>query len=184
MKLIIIGTSCSGKSTLAGKVSEITGIEHIELDYLQWLPDWQCRSEEEFRDLVKKAAKAEHWIIDGNYSIARDIHWAAADMVIWLNYSFPIVFYRALKRSIKRMFSGEEVCNGNKETIGRTFFNRESILLWVIKTHRRRKDTYQQILDEHCKDAEIIIFRKPADAEKWLKESAHNIMNYVAADVS
>ena len=41
MRLAVIGTSCSGKSTLAKKVANKLGIRYIEQDKLFWLPHWQ-----------------------------------------------------------------------------------------------------------------------------------------------
>ena len=167
-RILIIGTSCAGKSTLARKLSEILKIPHVELDELQWLPGWNNRSDDEFRDKVTEAAAKPAWIMDGNYSLARDIHWAKAEKVIWLNYSFSVVLFRAFKRSISRMITKKKVCNGNVETFRQTFLSKESILLWVIKTHRKRKNEYRGILEKYCKNAEIIELNKPSEAVEFL----------------
>jgi adenylate kinase family enzyme len=48
-RIVIIGTSCSGKTTLATTIKEILNITHIELDVLYWKPNWIERSNNEFK---------------------------------------------------------------------------------------------------------------------------------------
>lgn len=40
-RVVIVGTSGSGKTTMARELSVLLGTPHIELDALQWLPGWQ-----------------------------------------------------------------------------------------------------------------------------------------------
>ena len=39
-RLVVVGTSGSGKTTVAGQLALILGVPHIELDSLHWEPDW------------------------------------------------------------------------------------------------------------------------------------------------
>jgi adenylate kinase family enzyme len=146
-RVAVVGTSCSGKTTFAGQLSKKLGVPHIELDALHWLPDWQERSVPEFRNLVKQETAKERWVSDGNYSKVQDIVMGRATDVVWLNYPFPLVFWRGLKRSVVRSFTREELFSGNRESIRITFFSRDSILLWIIKSYKRniaRYRAYQQ----------------------------------------
>ncbi|ASC70268.1 Shikimate kinase [Halomicronema hongdechloris C2206] len=54
-RIVAIGSSCSGKSTLARRLSTRLGLKHIELDELHWQPNWQERDDNEFRSLVATA---------------------------------------------------------------------------------------------------------------------------------
>jgi adenylate kinase family enzyme len=97
-RVVVVGTSCSGKTTLARQLSQMLGVPHIELDAVHWLPNWQPRPTDEFRRLVAEAVARESWVMDGNYSsTARDIVWDRATTLIWLNYPFRVVFWRALR---------------------------------------------------------------------------------------
>ncbi len=145
-RIVIIGTSCSGKTTLAKELSAILGFHHIELDELYWKPKWVEREGEEFKALVAESAAKDNWVADGNYSVVRDILWSRATTIIWLNYSFPVVLYRAISRSFKRSASKQILFSENRETFKRAFFSKESIILWVIKTHNIKKKRYSAIL--------------------------------------
>ena len=147
-RIVIIGSSCSGKSTFAKRLSEKLELKHCELDQLHWLPNWQERPDTDFRELVTNVVSSEHWVIDGNYATARDIVWPRATQIIWLNHSFRLVLFRAFKRSIVRAFTKEKVCAGNIETFRHAFLSRDSIILWVLKTFHQKRKLYRHMLAE------------------------------------
>lgn len=158
-RVAIIGTSCSGKSTLAAVISEQLDIPHIELDALHWKPNWVERPDGEFCKLVKSEVSRSKWVIDGNYAVAREIVWPRATTIIWLDYSFPTVIFRALKRSVRRAFTREKVCSGNTESFRQSFFSRDSVILWVIQTHKANRSKYKELLSSRQrKDCDIKIF--------------------------
>jgi adenylate kinase family enzyme len=144
-RVVVIGTSCSGKTTLAQALAQTLGVPHIELDRLHWLPNWQERPLPAFRALVSESIDQQRWVLDGNYSKVRDLVWPRATDLVWLNYSFLVVFGRALRRTFRRVIYQEMLFSGNRETLPQVFFNRESILWWVIRTYRRRKNEYPQL---------------------------------------
>ena len=115
-RTVVIGTSCSGKTTFAQRLAQLMRIRHIELDALNWLPNWTERSNDEFRMLVEEAVSAGEWILDGNYSRTRDLVWSCGAALIWLDYSFPVVAYRAFRRPRSRVFERQILYSGNRET--------------------------------------------------------------------
>jgi len=167
--VVVIGTSCSGKTTLAGQVAGILGVPHIELDAIHWLPDWQERPTEEFRELTALAVAADHWVVDGNYGPVRDIVWTRATSIIWLNYSFPLVIWRALSRTIRRSVGGQILYSGNKESLRMAFLSRESIIWWAITTYHRRRREYPVLFqDQEFRHLNIIELRKQHEADAFL----------------
>ncbi|MBI1774678.1 MAG: hypothetical protein HYR63_04960 [Proteobacteria bacterium] len=54
-RVVVIGTSCSGKTMLARRLTEILGRRRVELDALNWGPNWIARPKEEFRRLIEEA---------------------------------------------------------------------------------------------------------------------------------
>jgi len=141
-RVVVIGTSSSGKTTFARELARRLAADHTDLDSLCWLPNWQLRTDEDFRARATAWATREQWVIDGNYTRVRDILWTRATAVIWLDYPFLLVLWRSLKRTIKRSVTGEEICNGNRESWAKSFFSRDSILLWVIQTHGKNRKRY------------------------------------------
>ena len=168
-RVVVVGTSCSGKTTLARDIASILEIPHFELDVLHWGANWTIRND--FKESVAKAVENPSWTIDGNYCKVRDLTWNRADTIIWLNYSFPLVFWRALKRTIPRVFLKQMVFAGNRETFRIAFFSSDSILWWVIKTYRKRIKEYSKIFAKNdFPNIKIIEFHRPKRAEKFLNE--------------
>lgn len=176
-RVVVIGTSCSGKSTFAHRLAEIIDAPWYELDRLHWLPGWEPRPLDEFRRLVAEKVSRDRWVIDGNYGgKVRNIVWPRASHIAWLNYSFPIIFSRALRRTMKRLWTKEILFSGNQESWRTQFFKRDSILLWVITSFGRRRREYPEILKipayAHLK---VFDFRHPAEAEEFLDLMKNNI---------
>jgi adenylate kinase family enzyme len=167
-RIVIVGASCSGKSTLARRLAGDLGRPHIELDALHWGPGWTPRPLPEFRARVAAAVEAEFWVADGNYSVVRDLVWPRATAIVWLNLPFPLVLARALARTCRRIVSREPVCGDNRETLRQTFFDRNSILLWVIKTHHKTRRRYRrELTDEALPGMAIFELRSRAEAEAF-----------------
>jgi adenylate kinase family enzyme len=128
-RVVVIGTTGSGKTTLAEQLAQIMNVPHIELDALHWEPNWVEASIEVFHSRVEQVIQQPTWVLDGNYSKVRDLVWARADTVIWLDYSLLVIMSRLLKRTIHRTLFKETLWNDNRESLRSAFFSRDSILL-------------------------------------------------------
>lgn len=147
LRIAIVGTSCSGKTTLARQIAAAKGIPHIELDSVHWGPGWTPKPVEELRAEVDALTESSDWVVDGNYSRLRDIIWSKATHLVWLNLPFPRVFWQALRRTVARVIKKEVLWSGNRENLRLVLFNKESILWWVIRTHRRRAREYRLLIE-------------------------------------
>ncbi len=143
----IVGVPGAGKSTFASVLSRKTGVPLVALDQLYWLPNWQPRNDTEFRDLLSEATSGSCWIVDGNYRAWRSIFIGQVDTIIWLDYSLPLVLWRVVKRTAKRLLSREIVCNGNRERFS-TQFTRESVLVQTFKNHFKYHSAYPSYMEE------------------------------------
>jgi adenylate kinase family enzyme len=170
LRLIVIGTSCCGKTTFSRQLARILQYPHIELDSLYWAPNWTPKHKDEFRRLVEDAVSGDCWVIDGNYRVVRDAIWPRATSVIWLNYGFVTVLARALIRTFRRSLLQEQLYSDNRETLARAFFSRDSILWWVVSTFRQRRRAYQHLREtERFPQLEWIEFRKSREAGRFLR---------------
>jgi adenylate kinase family enzyme len=72
-RVVVIGTSCAGKTAFARSLACALSFPHVELDALFWQPNWTPRPSEEFRKLVAQELSQGCWVTDGNYSVVRDL---------------------------------------------------------------------------------------------------------------
>jgi adenylate kinase family enzyme len=145
-RINVVGTSGSGKSTFSRRIAAILGAPYIEMDRLHWRSNWQAASDPEFLGALRDALSAPAWVLDGNYyTRTTSIKWAAVDAVIWLDLSFAVTLWQVVARTLRRSLRGNELWpgTGNRESIGRNFFSRDSIVLWMIRTHAQFRRRYQ-----------------------------------------
>ncbi len=142
---------------------------HVELDALSWGPNWTQRRDAEVGAAVAAAAAGDRWVIDGNYSKFRALIWARAETIVWLDYSFVRVFAQLLRRTFRRSLRREVLWQGNRERLGTAFFSRDSILLWAIKTHRRRQREVPALLARpEYAGLRVVRLRSPRETAAWL----------------
>jgi adenylate kinase family enzyme len=75
--------------------------------------------------------------VDGNYSAVRDLVWARADTVVWLDLPRRTVMRQIIWRTVRRVALRAELWNGNRER-WRNLFARdpdESVIVWAWQRH-------------------------------------------------
>jgi adenylate kinase family enzyme len=168
-RVVVIGTTGSGKSTLAERLAVRTGLRVIELDALFWGRDWQGAPIELFRHRVERETRDDGWIVVGNYAQVRDLVWRPADTLVWLDLPLALVMWRLLRRTIRRAATKEDLWGtGNRESFVRTFFSRQSILLWALKTHRRNRQKFTLECEFLAKEKRVVRLTNPREVERFV----------------
>lgn len=172
--IVVIGTTGSGKTTLARDIALRTGRVHIDLDDHHWLPNWVQRPPAEFgarmREMLGAIAPPQYWAVSGNYSSVQDVVWPRANTIVALDYSALRVFWQLLRRTFNRCLFRQPICNGNVETFDKSFLSKDSILVWFFKTHWRRQRKLRALIDTPGEYAHLRIIRltTPTETRQWL----------------
>jgi hypothetical protein len=170
-RIVVIGVTGCGKSMLAEKLSQKLGLEFIELDALFWKPGWVESDREEFRQKVNRATCAPAWALAGNYSYARDLIWPRAEALVWLDYSFWLVFGRLVKRTLQRWYTKEPLWGTNTERLlpQLKLWSKESLFYWQVHSYRKHKRLYPVLLaSPEYSHLRVYHFRNPHETEVWL----------------
>ena len=166
-RVVIIGTTGAGKTTLGKALAAKLDAAFIELDALYWKANWTPAAD--FVARVEKALQAERWVVDGNYNNrvqSRILH--QADMVIWLDYSFGTKLWQLFGRTCRRTFRRETLWSNNTETFQKAFFSRNSIFLFFFKTHWRQRRRYEILFTDAPPHLTLYRLYEPSEAETLL----------------
>lgn len=140
---LISTASGSGKTTVGRLLAERLGVPFHELDALHHGPHWTEASAEELRLLVEPLVRDEGWVIDNPYrGKLGDLVPEAADTVVWLDLPSRVWLPRLVRRTLRRAVRREELWNGNRETLRSALLSRDSLLLYALRNHRRRRARY------------------------------------------
>jgi adenylate kinase family enzyme len=143
-RIVVLGPSNAGKSTLAVALSKKLGFPAIHLDQLHHLPhtDWQPRPEAEFAKLHDAAILGERWVIEGNYSRLMPQRLSRATGAILVTSSHWLRFSRYLRRTLINRSDRAGHLEGAKDSL------KWEMIHWVLVKTRNSGDKYATILRE------------------------------------
>jgi adenylate kinase family enzyme len=166
------GPTGSGKTTTSRRLAAALGVPHIELDALHWEPNWSEPPAEEFRARVGTAldAAANGWVVDGSYDgKLRGLVLERADTLVFLDLPLRVCLTRIWRRTWRRLVHREQLWNENRETFRNAFLSRNSLFLWLLKTHTR----YARTLAARAANyphLRLVHLRSPAEVERFLAD--------------
>jgi len=163
-RILIIGTSGSGKSSLAERLSEHLKLPFFASDHFYWEFGWKNASPEKVRQQVGNVVSQEAWVLDGNFDDERDLVWKQADCIIWLDYSLMTIFRRIASRNFRWAITRQPTWSGNRMTLQRAI----SGIRHAIKSNSLKKQNYPSWLAE-LSGVTLYRFHTSHEAEAWLQ---------------
>ena len=150
-RILVIGNSGGGKSTLARKLGEKLRLPVVHLDVLFWKPGWVESDRDEYRAAVVEALAAPEWICDGNFTSTFDMRMALSDTIIWIDRPRFLCLFRAIKRAITYAGGGRpDIAEGCDEKIDFEFYR------FILTYDRKVRPQLEQALAEHGAHARLI----------------------------
>ncbi len=141
-RINMVGSSGSGKSTAGKVIAKKLGYPYIELDEIHWQPNWTESTEQELSFNLERSLQGESWVLDGNYSRTVPIKWKRVQLVVWLDLPYWLTLYQVISRTIRRSVTKETLWAGNRESLGKAFFSRDSIIWWSLTNLRKVRRQY------------------------------------------
>ena len=115
-RIVLHGVTGSGKSTLAARLAELTGAPHVSVDDLMWRPGWVQLTAAEQVEAIRPWAERPAWVMDSLWSATRPVVLPRADLLVALDFPRRVSLVRLLRRTWRRLRTGEEFCGGNTES--------------------------------------------------------------------
>ncbi|AGB71116.1 topology modulation protein [Rhizobium tropici CIAT 899] len=103
-RILVMGCSGGGKSTLSRKIAAHVGLAYVSIDRdVLWLPGWVQRDKAEQRAIIVAKVQGERWIMDGTNPSTFDVRLPRTDLVIWVRMPRLLCIWGAVSRWIKWM---------------------------------------------------------------------------------
>jgi adenylate kinase family enzyme len=166
-RVVVKGGSGAGKTTLARVLAERLGVPYVELDRLHHGPNWTSATAEQLQARVQAALNDEAgWVVDGNYDAKLGtVILDRAELIVWLDLPLSTKLRRMTERTIRRLSTGEELWNGNRESLKQAFWGRDSLYAWALRMHfRYRRDWTKQFVGR-----QFVRLRTPVEVREWLE---------------
>ncbi len=163
-RIHIVGNSSAGKSTLGAQLAAALDMPFVELDALQWEPNWVALSDTNPEELTRRlthATEGDEWVVAGSYmKFSQAVFWPRLETVIWLDLPVYQLVWRMLTRSWKRAHSKELLWGTNYERFWPQlkFWNKEDSLLgWIVtQQQRKRRNMHAHIADPRWQHIQFI----------------------------
>lgn len=167
--VVIASASGNGKTTLGRELARRLDVPFVELDALVHGPNWVETPDDELRARLEPILAWEGWVIDGAYQRKiGELVLREADLVVWLDLPMRVWLPRLIRRTVHRRRSHEPLWNGNRETLRDVIWGRESLFVYALHSHMRRRRTWPHTLEDYP----VVRLRTPADVEAFTERAA------------
>lgn len=164
-KIIIIGSSGAGKTTLACELGDKLAIEVFHLDRLLWKPNWEMTDQEYQIECQNNLVKNPSWIIDGNFGGTLGIRIDAADTIIFLDFNRWMYIYQILKRVKK--YNGTTRPDMQADCPEKFDF---SFIKWVWNFPNKQKIEILEALRDTPKSKQIVVLKNKKQIRHFLNQ--------------
>lgn len=157
-RVVILGTSGAGKTTLARALAEIHDLPHIDLDALT-SGTYPPITGEAFVTRVREIVARSGWVIDGDYQRGLgELVLSRAEVTVWLDLPLRVSLARMWRRTSSDIRAGARTVH-----IG--------LLRWVaheVSSHVRRRFVMPKRLSAHP-GLHVVHLRNQEQVDRWLE---------------
>ena len=171
-RIVIVGRTGSGKTTLARELAAALGVPHVELDSLYFGPDFSTVPLSVLRERTSAAIAGDLWVTDGNKSAVRDLVWPRADTLIWLDYPLIVSLWRLGRRALWRasVLQKRATEQPSKETrLSKQLLLAAKGVLTALRSHMGQRREYPKMFAKpENQHLAIVRLRSPNETRRWL----------------
>ena len=170
-RILILGRTGSGKTTLAREIAAALRVPHVELDSLYFGPEFSTAPLPLLRERTSAAIAGDRWVTDGNKRAVRDLVWPRADTIVWLDYPLGVSLWRLAKRARRRtsVLTAQATETGSKTGLARQFLAAARGVLTALRSHTGQRREYPRMFAEPANQhLAVVRLRSPRGTRRWL----------------
>jgi adenylate kinase family enzyme len=169
-RIAVLGAAGSGKSFVATRLAEITGLRLIHLDRVGYQPGWRETDPAELIRIHCELLDESEWVIDGNYTnVGKAERIRRADLVVVLALPRRTCTRRILRRQTLNFGRGRpDMAEGCVEQFDLDF------LRFCWNWHRRHPNYGEEIISQ-AGSTPLIVLRSGREANGFLRHVARQV---------
>jgi hypothetical protein len=174
-RILILGGTGSGKTTLARELAAALQVPHVELDSLYFGPEFSTAPLPLLRERTSAAIAGDRWVTDGNKQAVRDLVWPRADTIVWLDYPLGLRLWRLAKRARGRtsVLTAQAAATGRKTALPRQLLAAARGVLTALRSHAGQRREYPRMFAEPANaHLAVVRLRSPRATRQWLARAA------------
>jgi len=165
-RVAVFGNAGGGKSTLARRLAELTGLPLFPIDTMQWEAGGDKVPDDEYLRQHADILRGDQWIIDGFGSVASAWErFAAADTLIYVDLPLVTHYWWVTKRFIKGIYANPEGWPDESPMWSST---RESYRV-IPLCHRHLTPKYRQLVADAAGSKRVHHLRSRAQMRRFLQ---------------
>ncbi|KQV15910.1 AAA family ATPase [Rhizobium sp. Root1203] len=168
-RVLVIGCSGGGKTTLSQSIATTFGLEFQSLDRdVRWLPGWRERAREEQRALIAELTQRSRWIMDGSGASSFDLRLPRTDLVLWVRVPRRVALF-GLARRVARFYGSVRpaMAPGCPERLPDREF-----LSYIWSFERKYAPIFIQSIDRHDPDVPVAVLSSHREMTQLLRMSS------------
>jgi adenylate kinase family enzyme len=164
-KVAVFGNTGGGKSTLARRLAEVTGLSLYQLDTIKYRAGGGEVAHNEYLKIHTELLDRDQWIIDGYGCVASSWErFAAADTLVYIDLPLLTHCRWVTKRFVKGLFLNPEGWPDNSP-MWRSTLNSYRVV-WLC--HRRLTPRYRQLVADASSSKRVHHLKSPAEMAAFL----------------
>lgn len=167
-RVLVVGCSGGGKTTLALRIAAQCHLEYQSLDRdVRWLPEWQVRDRQEQRIILEELVGRNSWVMDGSSPSTFHIRVPRADLIIWVRLPRSRALWGLAKRVFKNYGKVRvAMATGCREPIPDRVF-----LSYIWNFERDSAPRFIEQFDQYGPDVPIIVLTSRSEVARLLERS-------------
>jgi nicotinamide riboside kinase len=151
-RVVILGRGASGKSILARRLGDITGLPVTEVDKIFWQPGLVATPRDQWVEMQEKLVARDRWIMEGDLGPydAVEVRLRSADTIIFLDFSLVRCAWRAIRRSRERA----------------------DFWYWLLAYRFQSRPILTAAIAKHAPGATLHVFRSPRELGRFVADAA------------
>lgn len=173
-KVAVFGNAGGGKSTLARRLAELTGLPLYVIDMMQFRAGGAKVPHDVFLQDHTELLRRDRWVIDGFGDLATAWErFAAADTLIYVDLPLLTHYRWVTKRFVKGLFANPKGWPENSPLWSSTLSSYRVIPL----CHKRLTPKYRQLVADASTSKRVHHLRSPAQMQSFLEALKEEHLN-------